>query len=188
MPNNRVDLRLSLCENLGMADHGEDKVGDSRTGLERKQTFSLSTETGRQGAEELERTVSMLPVYIELVVHLRSKSSSSVIFSFLSNASEVKDGVAVPFFCIIRGRCQHVSRGRNIRPADNFLHAVLVGFIDEKLDQFLPLDGGLLESGAREPRREVPHCEAPIMRRGAYVFRKTTHETGICQPPKHLRR
>lgn len=44
----------------------------------------------------------MLAVYIELVVHLRSKSSCSVMFSFLSNASEVKDGAAVPFFCIIR--------------------------------------------------------------------------------------
>ena len=49
------------------------------------------------------RTVSILPVYIELVVHLRSKSSCSVMFSFLSSASEVKDGVAVPLCYIIRG-------------------------------------------------------------------------------------
>ena len=44
----------------------------------------------------------MLAVYIELVVHLRSKSSCSVMFSFLSNASEVKDGDAIPFFYIVR--------------------------------------------------------------------------------------
>ena len=50
-----------------------------------------------------ERTVSMLAVYIELVVHLRSKSSCSFMFSFFSNASEVNDGVAVPFFGIVRG-------------------------------------------------------------------------------------
>lgn len=45
----------------------------------------------------------MLPVYMEFVVHLRSKSSCSVMFSLLSNASEVNDGVAVPFFCITGG-------------------------------------------------------------------------------------
>ena len=46
--------------------------------------------------------MSMLAVYIELVVHLRSKSSCSLMLSFFSNASEVKEGVAVPFFCIVR--------------------------------------------------------------------------------------
>ena len=57
----------------------------------------------RAGGRKSERTVSMLPVYIEFVVHLRSKSSCSVMFSLLSNASEVKDGAAVPFFCIAAG-------------------------------------------------------------------------------------
>ena len=49
--------------------------------------------------------MSMLPTYMEFVVHLRSKSSCSVMFSFLSNASEMKDGVAVPFF-YIQQNCQ----------------------------------------------------------------------------------
>lgn len=44
--------------------------------------------------------MSMLAAYIELVVHLRSKSSCPVMFSLLSNTSEINDGVAIPFFCV----------------------------------------------------------------------------------------
>lgn len=81
-----------------MPNHGKNKVGNCRTGLE----ITTFVE-GQARWRELEgrvRTVSMLPVYIEFVVHLRSKSSCSVMFSLLSNAREVNDGVAVPFFCI----------------------------------------------------------------------------------------
>lgn len=99
--NNGIDFGLSLCENLGMSNHGENKVGNSRSSLEITTVFENRTD-GR-GLEERERTVSMLPVYIEFVVHLRSKSSCWVMFSLLSNASEVNDGVAVPFFCTARG-------------------------------------------------------------------------------------
>ena len=128
----------------------------------------------------------MLPVYIELVVHLRSKSSCSVIFSFLSNASEVKDGVAVPFCYVIRG---NVSMRAGVRwwTADNFLFTILIGLVDKVFDQFLPLDSGSLEPSTREPRWEILHCEVPMMRNNSRR-KEVTHRTGSCQPPKHLHR
>ena len=44
------------------------------------------------------------------------------------------------------------------------MFAVLMGFVDEILDEFLPLDGGPLEARTGEPGREIPHCDIPIMR------------------------
>lgn len=41
---------------------------------------------------------------------------------------------------------------------DHLLDTILVGFIDESLDELLPLDRRPFEPGAGEPRRKMPHC------------------------------
>ena len=132
LSSHRIDFCLCAFEHHGMLHHGEDELRHGRDGLFTKalssSCFHVEIDGGTYGVntslrvvsnnQRCQRRVPDLPAYIELAVHLKSKSCRGLnpfsLPSISSSTVEMNDAFAVPLRCSKR----HQRHARQAKKSD----------------------------------------------------------------------